>query len=453
MDGLIVALFVLGVAWVGMRRRGEPSSLASLGANAVAIAVAVLVAFSVAAILVQNDVALSEAVWQSRGGFMLGGLVVAFGVAQLWSERDRSLGSWAVGILAGAMVLSAFKLLDLPLAPESLAAFAAGAAMITLCGTRSAAMSGLSVALIPLVSLFAEARELPGTAQWACLAITVPMLLATILHPMLGNRWSEGVVAVGLGLLAAVAIAIAQPDLREVGIILVLAFAGSIVVSLGTRQDGPLEATIAGLISVGLGTAAFALSGGLGISVATLAFATALLALGSSMTWASLTPIAALLGYRVVREFTSLTARSPDLGVQYAVTGLLIGASFVALMAWSTDRKATPSLRFGAIVLWTLTVLGFASVLRVVLGVEAMIGMLVGTSVSGWVVVRQGAQSSTTPGSALAIGLGAAVFAPYFAAYGAVARDVKQTTLIGTAIFLVVLGVIVARSKSAESAS
>lgn len=349
-----------------------------------------------------------------------------------WKYGAETQGALAAGLGAalGCVLAAAARAagaarpnaVTLPVVPLAFASAAVALAPLVHGGTLSHTHFGLCVGAVAgawilgadawavrasaLVVLLVAANELGMASRGQSVGQTGTVLgLAASVSGVLVGAASEWVrrqrgaeaaspLGASLGMAAlfvASAMLLAQRTLfvQSVGNLAAAAVGAALVVHwlLATQEDDPsgFRFTLASVVWVALATLAFGIDRGFGMSVAILAAACVLVALGNVRGLLSLGAASGLVLYRVFREAHADTSRAFDIGQHYAIIGLLLGVLLpLAFAGWLPDGSAASGRKSAAAWLAIVLFLGLAVGSAVFLGAKGVVGLIVGLGLAAF---------------------------------------------------------------------
>ena len=214
-----------------------------------------------------------------------------------------------------------------------------------------------------------------------------------------------------------------------------------------TRRTNALRFLIAAVAWIALGTIAFGLRKGYGMSVALLGGMSMLVLLGNRRALMTLGPLLALVMFRVFREIHPDAYRAIDIGQHYAVIGLLLGASLTLIpIEWSRILKpgSGDGNTAGAAFLWMLLLVGLLPAAAILLGAKGLVGLVAGLGIGAFIEGMRGGASLH------ALSLGASFAAIAAISYGWLGeqldktRDDKLGVLYSVVAALIIIALIIA---------
>lgn len=189
-----------------------------------------------------------------------------------------------------------------------------------------------------------------------------------------------------LGLGMAYAIGKVYLGLHDAWVCMALALAAGTAVWAAVPSDDTLEpgrSALACIIWIGLGTLAFGLARGFGMSLALALAAGIHLVLGEKKALTTCGPLLGLVLYRVFREAHLDASRALDLGQHYALIGFAIGAALPLFPErWWSTKPANDLIQGLGGLLWTAIWAGAPFLAALLLGPKGVVGFVVGAGFS-----------------------------------------------------------------------
>lgn len=440
------------------------------------------------------------------GTLAIGALALAAGY--IWESQLPGLSSVGTGIAIGALMAACAHVLELALSSSSstllptlaIAAGFVGAALLgkgsvqVLLGLVFGAASGAGVLSLSggrgtwarnttfLAGILAgatalgllrgdEARYMQTPIVFACAALFAALLThaaVEFIRKQSGDRGVSPLLGAGIAVILLIAAAkviaarylfLNAAFICMAGAILSAALAAWIISD--DREDDPGSFAIASIIWVSWVIVAFGLLQGFGVAISAAAAATLLVAIDSRRALTSLGIVLAIVFYRIFLELYPAESRAIDIGQQYAVIGLLIGAALpLATAGWAAKVRANysglgaVSLSFIAGVVLLLAVCG----LSFVIGSRGAVGFVVGLGVAIFAQGIAGKFRLAVP--AIVCGLGSAMLLSfnYISPHIGLERETKIRVLawaLGALVVVLILAEMLSRrpSKLKESES
>jgi hypothetical protein len=305
------------------------------------------------------------------------------------------------------------------------------------------AVAGVVIAAASTLGSYTDSTETaPLAANYFALLMVVASLLTIKQKGLLKRAGIVGVLGLAASFLIAKYWLYQNPALMCLGLAVVTAVLLQTVLNEGDDSD-PLRLGIATVSWVALGTIAFALYRGYGVSLVLAAGALTLLAMDGQKSVLAMGPLVGIVFYRIFRESQPDIAKALDIGQHYAIVGLLIGSLIPLLpIDWRVGRSGNKAA-IGAF-LWGLLLLAVPAILTLVLAAKGIVGFLVGLGLSSiW-----GARSKES--SLGIIGLASALSASTVVAFGwlsdveELTRDEKVRIFTYSVVIILILGLTLA---------
>ncbi|MBX3120340.1 MAG: hypothetical protein KF784_14860 [Fimbriimonadaceae bacterium] len=194
-------------------------------------------------------------------------------------------------------------------------------------------------------------------------------------------------------------------------------------------DKGSFGFMLATLIWLGVATLAFGVAKGFGMSVAALGGLAICVSMRNGRALLSMSPLLALVLYRMFRELFSDSGRALDIAQHYGLVGILIGAA-VPILAWEwwlTAHHRVGIKRDIAAGLWCILMVSVPMLVTVLLSSKGYVGWLAGLGISSVILGLKGEKSSTP--MALAMGF-AALSSICFMAFKDYINLVRETKVI-----------------------
>jgi hypothetical protein len=350
-DGLEIAHGIaIGAIGTCLAARGDKGGQATAAALGVATAAAGLILLL--------PVEMRQSLW-------LGAASGAGAMLLLGGGRQGLSATWALGMFAGASVLSSYR-----------------------DGIERAGSLPAIVGVFALIVLFAiRLMPMGKYVKWlgAGLLLVGAAALIAQRYLFLGAALN---VAVGAVASAAIVAYILESHSRE--------------------AIAPVA--ICAFIWLAWGTIAFGLLQGLGLAISALFAGAFLVCVGSSRGLAAATVLVALLFYRIFLEAFPTDSRAIEVSQHYAVMGIVAGCLLPTLMATWKGRicqRFDSGMRMVAAVITGLILVALIVAADFILGSRGTVGMLIGLCVAPVVSAMGGSQKI---GATAAIGsLGATI--------------------------------------------
>jgi hypothetical protein len=261
-----------------------------------------------------------------------------------------------------------------------------GFAALTL-GEDVAATTAIGGAIVALATIMGRYGSSASSYTHAGVALACGVSLLGLMATVIERAWPNAskfmpvavrVLALGL----AYALGNRYLGLSSAWLSMALAVAAGVAVYaiLPSDEAGePGRSVLAAVLWVALGTLAFGLARGYGMSLALILAAGLPLVLGEKRALTSTGPLVGLVLYRVFREAHVEASRALDLGQHYALIGLLLGALLPLLPErWWATKPSQPSLQSLGGFLWTLVWMAFPPVVAILLGAKGVVGFVAG---------------------------------------------------------------------------
>lgn len=347
--------------------------------------------------------------------------------------------AYAVGLMPGQQVagraapmamallaVSAIGLMPYPTVPLALVFGAAVGAWFLSIGIledpnpwamRAAAFAGPVVA----ANLLGKAAELGEYGSHAGTILGLAVVLAVMISGMLSGvtKGSDLARAGGVVVLTALGVWLVGDRLLEFRELLVVGFGASvlglIVHGLCPEEDSAptLRLTVATVIWIAAGSAAFGFAKGFGVAVLLLVATAVLLAMGNRRALLTLGPLAALTYFRVFRETHAEAPRALDLAQHYAMVGLILGAALpVMAQEWLrtvAKRGGLTTLLAGGV--WMAVMIVGPITAAMMLGAKGAVGYVFGLGLAALMEAIRGERSAHA--HTLGMGLAAAMTAMF----------------------------------------
>jgi len=219
------------------------------------------------------------------------------------------------------------------------------------------------------------------------------------------------------------------------------------------ENGGSLPYLVGVIVWLGAATLAFAYLRGFGMAVCLLAAMSVLLVARHGGAVLTLGLLAALVAYRVLREFHPGAARALDIGQHYALIGLMVGAGVIAVAAeYRRERASTPyTAAIGLALCGILPVLG-----ATLIAAKGFVGILVGLGVGTALAGMRGDREAKPLALQMGLGLFMAGSFAWYEKLLELTRDEKVKALYWSTpavLVLALLLVVLGRRKSSPEAT
>jgi len=359
--------------------------------------------------------------------------LLAISVAWHFDETPAAGVGFAIGALAALVAHIAERPLDGPthlgIVPIGLATAAVGATLFAEKAWRIDLQLGLVIGASLSTSLLRVGTR--GPSGWPGLTsiFSASLAAASIIGSFRANVERAALVPILVGIIAVIACALAllwrqfadrQRGERGlsvfwVGLIGALALiggakliavkylflgnfflvcAGAVITAASVswvlsddREHDPGTFAIASLVWLAWATIAFGLLQGLGVGVSVVAACSVLLLIDAKRAITSIGILVAISFYRVFLELYPAESRSIDIGQQYSVMGLMVGAALpIALSRWGARIcEAFLGMRsFFITGVAALVIAGLLAAVPFVLGSRGVVGLVVGSGLAGF---------------------------------------------------------------------
>jgi hypothetical protein len=427
----------------------------------------------------------------------------------LWGEKLPGMREVGYGVVIGALHATLAEVCGLALAdraktllaPLGLAVGFVGAASLASADILAQVLLGLVLGSSLTAALLSMgSKRTPGWGRLSAFygtALSLACLLG--LHREGVARASEAPVAIGVFAVIAVGVAYAVTEFVQkqrgkdglspfwgglVGLLVLSAGAklmadrylflgqaawvciGALVAAWfvcwvipDEREHDAGSFAIAGLIWLAWTTVAFGLMQGYGIALSGLCAASFIYLMDARRAMVSLGIVMAISFYRLFLQEYPKEARAIDIGQQYAVMGLFVGAALpIALGSWGAKiRDGFKGFSgFGIAVLAGLVGIGIVLGLSFVIGSRGAVGFLIGLGVSAFALGLGGAFRfgivSLSSGLAAALVIGFGHIVPYIT----LEREAKIRLLgwaLGIAVLILLLAELLLRRPNKVVAS
>lgn len=384
-----------------------------------ATALAALAAIALVAGLVWRESA--DGLLTASGGLLLGFAVALIAHMAELAENGSLAGPVIPMALAGAAIgVTSFGQKEAPLVLQlgAVAGISLGAWMLSLrsrgAGGSWAALAAVFSATVVSVNYLGDKGPGDKAAEaGTALAVVAVLagLLATGIARFVQRQRGEGdaragvfvVVAAALLLLGGTLVGRQHLFMEDVALI----FGGSALAALVVNwflpdgaDRGALRFLIAAVVWIAIGTIAFGLRKGYGMSIALIGALSMLTLLGNRRAILTLGPVLALVMFRVFRETYPEAYRAIDIGQHYAMIGLLLGMA-LPLMPVEWGRLLRAKDAGVAVVvaagLWIVLLIGVQPAAAVLLGAKGVVGFVVGLGFGSAIESLRGGASLQVP--------------------------------------------------------
>lgn len=348
---------------------------------------------------------------------------IAYGVGLMPGQQ---VAGRAAPMAMALLAVGAIGLMPYPSVPLALVFGAAVGAWFLSIGIledpnpwamRAAAFAGPVVA----ANLLGKAASLGEYGPHAGTILGLVVVLAVMLSGILGGvaKGNDLVRAGVLVALATLGVWLVGSRLFEfhelIWVGLGAGLLGLIVHGLCPEEDDAptLRLTVATVIWIAAGSAAFGLAKGFGVALLLMVATGVLLAMGNRRALLTLGPLAALTFFRVFRETHVEAPRALDLAQHYAMVGLILGAALpVMAQEWLrtvAKRGGLTTLLAGGV--WMAVMIVGPITAAMMLGAKGAVGYVFGLGLAALMEAIRGERSAHA--HTLGMGLAAAMTAMF----------------------------------------
>ena len=342
-------------------------------------------------------------------GLAVGALATLL-AAYLPARRNAESAYFALGVTAVACLVALYPSQIRSSAVALIVGLGFGA--LTLADER-ASLTAIAGSMVAAATVLGSYGGSTPSYLHAGLAVGLGVSLLGVLRqgflklgPNYGVWISIGVRLLGLGV--AYSIGTVYLGLHDAWISMALVIAAGVAVWAALPNEETTEpgrAAVASILWIGLGTLAFGLARGYGMSLALLIGAGIHLVLGERRALTTCGPLLGLVLYRMFREAHVDASRALDLGQHYALIGFTIGAALPLFPErWWAAKPASEWLQGVGGVLWTVLWAGTPFMAALLLGPKGVVGLVAGVGFSTLFSITGTAPSLLPLAGAAAVG-------------------------------------------------
>ncbi|HWD40358.1 MAG TPA: hypothetical protein VG944_16030 [Fimbriimonas sp.] len=394
------------------------------------------------------------------------GLGAGAGILALLLDRLKPHESATIALAAGCA--SVVLLLNAKDVVNACLAIPVGAAMVAmLLPTRTGGLAAVVLSCVALSEVMGTFRQnsfvFPSAGPVIATAIAMLSLAGLAMEkmaPKFEKFWPPVAAVVCVGIAYATAIKYLQ--LESGWLALAIAPIAALLVFwlfAGEQGSDVFQLIVATIIWIALGTVAFGMAKGFGITLALVVSTTLLVALKSDRALITAGPLLALALHRVFREMHPEVARSLDIGQHYTLIGLAIGALIPLLPEeWLERLKGVGDVRAAASsALWVLIALATPALIGLFLAPKGLLGFVTGLAFSGFFGAMRLNTKPLVLGFSCGIGTLAILEYRWLGDVTSMTRDDKihwfLYSAIGLCVIAAVLGLLGRSSRPAALAS